>query len=149
MPRGGLGLALVTENVVIDTVAEVVAGERVLAHVNLAVLGPGVVVLDVEHHFAPAVADAQLVVAVLVGVFRIDVGVEVADGPHVVDAVAVGRDHIRENQVVFKHHRVAHGVASAALRHQRQGHHVVAPAGINVRRVDLSGRFLTVTEVPD
>ena len=71
MPLRGLRFAFVGENIVIDAVGEVFAGEGVAALVDLSVLGPGVVVLHVIDHLAPAVADAQLVVAVLVRVLRV------------------------------------------------------------------------------
>ena len=94
MPLRGLRFPLVGERVIIDPVGEVVAVEGVRADVDFAVARVGVVVLHVEHLLAPSVVDDELVVPVFVGIFGVDVRVEVLDGPHVVDVVAVGRDQI-------------------------------------------------------
>ena len=115
---------------------------------DLAVLRPGVVVFGLENHLAVTVADAQLVVAVPVGILGVDVGVEVADGPHIVDAVAVGRNHIRENQVVLNDNGVADGVAAAGFGGQRQRHRVVAPGGVGVGGARLACGLISVAEVP-
>jgi len=97
VPLRGLGFAFVGERVVIYAVGEVVAVERVGADVDFAVPRVSVVVLGVEHLLAPTVVNNQLVVPILVGILGVDVRVEVLDGPHVVDAVTVGRDDIREH----------------------------------------------------
>ena len=148
MPLGGFGLAFVEESVVIDAVGEVLTSEWVGADEDLAVFGVGVVVFDMEYHFAVAVADAQFVGAVTIRIFEIDVCVQVTDSPHVVDAVSVRSDDVREDQVVFDDYDVADGVAAPRIRDQGQSDDIVAPRGIDVRRVQLVLGCLAVTKVP-
>ena len=52
MPLRGLRLSFVGKGVVIDTIAEVIAGERIVSKIDMTVLGPSVIVFDMKHHFS-------------------------------------------------------------------------------------------------
>ena len=85
----------------------------------------------------------------MVGIFGVDFGVEVLDGPHVVDTVTVGCDDVREAQVLFNDYHVADRVAAAGFSGQGQRHGVITPTGVNVRCIGLTFSSLSVSECPN
>ena len=94
------------ERVVINAVGEARTVEDVLAGIDRAVLGVGVVVLGIIHLIAPAVMDEQTVVAVAIRIFRIDICVQILNSEHVIDAIAIRGDHVREDKILLDNHRM-------------------------------------------
>ena len=126
-------LPFVIEAEIIDPVGQVAAVEGLRARRDDAVAREGVVVVRLINLLAPAVVDEQVVVAILVGILRVDIRVQVLDGEHVVEAVAVGRDDIGEHQVLLNHHRVGDLAVAACGSLNAQCHVVVAPLRVGVR----------------
>ena len=149
MPLCGFGFSFITERIVVNAIGKIISCERIGTYVDLAVFSPCVIVLGFEHHLAPAVADAQLIVAIFIGILQIDIRVEVFNRPHIIDTVAVRSDHVRENQVVLYHDGVADGVATSRIRNEGKGDNIIAPRGISVRCSKFILRFLPISKIPN
>ena len=114
----------------------------------MPVFGHRIVVLGLIDQLAPPIVNKQLVVPISVGVFHVDVGVEVLNGEDIVQVIAVRGDDIRKNKVVFDDYSVRDftGATESAVDGKR--YVVVTPGSVGVRGGSFRGICIPVTKVP-
>ena len=116
------GEAFIMEGEVEHPVAQSGGIEPLLRVVNHTVFLVRTVIIALIHFFAPPVVNGQIVV---------QVRIQILDGKHIVDIVAVGSQHIRENKVVLHINGMFHCGRTAHVL-QRKRHDELAPTAVGM-----------------